>query len=342
MTALRYWLVFGILVLFTSCQSKAPKANIANAYQELPVKLSDLGLFTGALAEQQPAPGVYPYELRTPLFSDYTLKYRFIKLPGGEKPQYLSNDDTLQFPVETIIAKTFAYPKDQRHPEQGKRLIETRILRKQHDGWQGVSYLWNDEQTEAIQKLTGKVVNVEWTHYDGKPASNAYIVPNANQCKGCHGNSNDPIGPRPRNLLHADELLKQFDQPASVSRVPVWNDPQSGSLHDRAKAWLDINCAHCHNPTGPARQSGLDLRYVQHDATQYGIMKMPVAAGRGSGGRHFDIVPGKPDESIMMFRLQSNEPGIMMPELPRRMVDAEGVALIREWISSIAPAASPK
>lgn len=342
MKALRYWLVICMLVMFTSCQSKAPTVGCNPVSHELPQKLSELGLFTGTLAEQQPAAGVYPYELRTPLFSDYTLKYRFIKLPEGEKPQYISNDDTLQFPHGTIIAKTFAYPRDQRHPEQGKRLIETRILRKEHDGWQGVSYLWNDEQTEALQKLTGKVVNAEWTHFDGKPASNAYIVPNANQCKGCHGNSNDPIGPKPRNLLHADELHKQFDQPISVSSVPVWNDPQTGSLHDRAKAWLDINCAHCHNPAGPARQSGLDLRYAQREATQYGIMKMPVAAGRGSGGRHFDIVPGKPDESIMMFRLQSTEPGIMMPELPRRMVDAEGVALIREWISSLPPAASPK
>lgn len=334
----RTWLITGLLVFFVGCRPAAPVIPSDATDEELPEKLSELGLFAGSLAQQLPASGVFPYELRTPLFSDYTLKFRFIKLPEGTHPEYRSNDETLDFPVNTIIAKTFAYPKDQRHPERGKRLIETRILKKQRDGWQGVSYVWNDEQTEAMLKLTGKVVNTDWTHFDGKSMSNAYIVPNANQCKGCHGNSNEPIGPKPRNLFHADALFKQLNQKVVVASIPIWNDPATGSLHDRAKAWLDINCAHCHNPTGPARQSGLDLRYTQMEPAQYGVMKIPVAAGRGSGGRHFDIVPGKPDESILMYRLQSTEPGIMMPELPRRLVDSEGVALIREWISSMAAA----
>jgi len=64
-------------------------------------------------------------------------------------------------------------------------------------------------------------------------------------------------------------------------------------------------------------------------------MKMPIAAGRGSGGRLYDIVPGKPEGSVLLFRLESTEPGIMMPELPRRMLDAEGIQLIRQWIAGM-------
>ncbi len=121
----------------------------------------------------------------------------------------------------------------------------------------------------------------------------------------------------------------------AAPKLAVWNDPSSSSLDDRARAWLEINCAHCHNPHGPASNSGLDLRFSQRDPVKWGVMKVPVAAGRGSGGRSYDIVPGKPDESILTYRLESTEPGIMMPELPRRMVDEESLSLIKEWIASM-------
>jgi mono/diheme cytochrome c family protein len=119
--------------------------------------------------------------------------------------------------------------------------------------------------------------------------------------------------------------------------LAIWNDPKTGTLDERARAYLEVNCAHCHNPKGPARTSALDLLASQTDPTLWGLHKPPVAAGRGTGGRKFDIVPGKPDESIMVFRMESTEPGVMMPELPRRMVDDEGVALIREWIAKMKP-----
>ena len=141
-----------------------------------------------------------PYDLNSPLFSDYTFKYRFIKLPGGASMVYQSDDEPLDFPVGTIIAKTFAYPHDQRDLSKGQKLIETRILRKGPTGWDGVSYVWNDEQTEATLKLTGTISPSKWIHTDGTERSNAYIVPNANQCKSCHGPNNNPIGPKPRNL----------------------------------------------------------------------------------------------------------------------------------------------
>ncbi|MFO0815633.1 MAG: SO2930 family diheme c-type cytochrome [Gemmatales bacterium] len=320
-----------------SCQRSAPEpaANVVEEDSELPEKLSALELFEGPLAEHRPGAHVFPYELRTPLFSDYTLKYRFIKLPCQTSMLYRGDDETIDFPVGTIIAKTFAYPYDQRNPDAGRKLLETRILRKQASGWQGVSYQWNDEQTEAFQKLAGTVKPSTWTHFDGKPRSNAYIIPNANQCKGCHGNNNEPIGPKPRNISSDGVALKMLYFEKPIQPAAIWNQPETGSLEQRAHAWLDINCAHCHNPAGPARQSGLDLRLTQTDPVKRGVMKLPVAAGRGSGGRHYDIVPGKPDDSILLFRLESTEPGIMMPELPRRLVDEEGVRLIREWISSL-------
>jgi uncharacterized repeat protein (TIGR03806 family) len=335
-----FWLLAISMLSALSCQPAAPlpSSQTIDEDAELPEKLSDLKLFKGPMAQQQPAEHVFAYELRTPLFSDYTLKYRFVMLPCQSVMNYRGDDETIEFPLGTIIAKTFAYPYDQRNPAAGQKLLETRILRKNQSGWQGVSYVWNDEQTEAYQKLAGTVKPSTWTHFDGNPRSNAYIIPNANQCKGCHGNGNEPIGPKPRNIASDNILLQMIHHEKPIQSVAIWNQPESGTLEQRAAAWLDINCAHCHNPTGPARQSGLDLRLTQTNTTLRGVMKLPVAAGRGSGGRHYDIVPGKPDDSILMFRLESTEPGIMMPELPRRMVDAEGVALMREWINSLGSA----
>jgi uncharacterized repeat protein (TIGR03806 family) len=317
---------------------------------EPPEKLSAYALFAGDPRQQRPAAGVLKYDLTTPLFSDYTLKHRFIKLPPGTMIHY-RDDGVFHFPVGTIIAKTFTYPHDQRRPQAGERLLETRLLIRKSEGWIGLPYLWNEAQTEAELDEVGGTVDVSWIHDDGQPRKNNYIIPNTNQCKGCHENQGvmEPIGPKARYLnrsgpggvqnqlehWHEAGALAGLPEKSKVPKTAVWNDPATGTLQERARVWLEINCAHCHNPRGPAMQSGLDLRLAQHEPAKYGVWKSPVAAGRGSGGRLYDIVPGEPDASIMVFRLESTEPGVKMPELPSRMVDAEGVKLIREWIASM-------
>ena len=162
---------------------------------------------------------------------------------------------------------------------------------------------------------------MSWIHTDGRARTNNYIIPNANQCKGCHksGETMTPIGPKARHLnrdfayregtenqlAHWSRLgaLAGAPTPSEAPRLAVWDDPKSGTLDARARAWLEINCAHCHNPDGPARNSGLDLLASQRNPTAFGINKPPVAAGLGSGGlalRHRPrparrIDPGLPD-----------------------------------------------
>jgi uncharacterized repeat protein (TIGR03806 family) len=329
-----------------------------------PDKLSEFALFTGNGSTQEAAAGVIPYDLNTPLFSDYTDKFRFVKLPEGTSAEYRP-DDAFAFPVGTIIAKTFAYPVDARDPKLGRRLLETRILKHEADGWVGIPYIWNEEQTEATRQVAGALVDVSWIDEKGETRKNNYIIPNANQCKGCHKQGDDiqPLGPKARHLnkdytykegpdkestenqlAHWARVgsLKDLPDPKAVPKLAVWNDPQSGTLDQRARAWLEMNCAHCHNPVGPARNSGLDLRVAQIEPRKFGIYKTSVAAGRGSGGFDFDIVPGHPDQSIFMFRLLSTDAGIMMPELGKRMIHDEGVALIREWIAGMPEEDRPK
>ena len=95
---------------------------------------------------------------------------------------------------------------------------------------------------------------------------------------------------------------------------------RSGSLEDRAKAYLHINCAHCHNDLGPAKNSGLNLTYYETNQRKRGVYKPPIAAGKGSGNLKFSIVPNEPEKSIMIYRYNNVDPGIMMPEIGRKKV----------------------
>ncbi len=344
------WL-FCALLLAAGCAGKAPPTAGEDTEWQPFDKLSAYHLFLGDGSAQNPAPGVLPYDINTPLFSDYANKLRFVQMPPGTSAVY-NDKEAFEFPVGTIIIKTFAYPHDARDPSQGRRLIETRLLIHRPEGWIGLPYIWNDEQTEATLRVAGGTRDMHWIDTDGRARTVNYIIPNVNQCLGCHENNRvmRPIGPKARSLNrdldYADGAENQFAHWTKVGylrgvpagelpRLPVSNDPSTGTLEQRARAWLEMNCAHCHNPDGPARTSGLDLRYTQDGPSKVGFWKTPVAAGRGSGGRLFDIVPGKPDESILMYRLESMEPGIMMPELGRRLVDTAGVSLVREWIAKL-------
>ena len=111
--------------------------------------------------------------------------------------------------------------------------------------------------------------------------------------------------------------------------------PDASTCEAAARAYLDGNCAHCHNPHGPASTSGMFLDIWQTEPERLGIGKPPVAAGRGSGNRRYGIVPGKPNESILVYRMESDDPGIRMPELGRQLMHREGVELIRAWIKAM-------
>lgn len=314
--------------------------------------LSEYGFFQGDIKLQIPSEGVIPYALNSSLFSDYAQKLRFVRLPNGQKVHY-NPDSVLQFPVGTAIVKTFYYKNDERNARLGSRLIETRVLLHEPKGWVALPYIWNKEQTEAVLEVAGGSELVTWVNQKGEKQTFEYSIPNMNQCKGCHERSGKmtPIGPtvrqlngefeftggRKNQLLHWSEKGYLADLPhdnKSIPRLVNYSDP-SESLDDRVKAYLDINCAHCHNAQGPARSSGLFLAWDVKDKTAYGFMKPPVAAGRGSGNLKFDIVAGKPEESIMHYRMASRDPGIMMPELGRNLHHSEGVELVRDWIKSL-------
>lgn len=305
-------------------------------------------LFTDEGGHQANA-GVMPYALNTPLFSDYAEKSRFLYLPPGTHAAYRPQG-ALDLPVGATLIKTFAYPADFRRPDEKVRKLETRLLIHRRSGWVALTYVWNATQTEAALKRAGARIDISYIDAKGAAQQIDYRVPNQNQCKECHSLSGRvaPIGVKARNLngdfVYAEGaenqlahwtrtgLLTGAPAPDKVARTAVWTK-DSEPLEARARAYLDGNCGHCHNPKGMASNTGLYLDLEEQRPVKIGVGKRPVAAGKGSGDLETDLVPGRPDASIIAYRMASIDPGVMMPELGRSVVHEEGLALIREYIA---------
>jgi uncharacterized repeat protein (TIGR03806 family) len=337
--------------------------------EENPEALSDWGMIAAKDGALQLGNGVTPYDLATPLFSDYALKLRTVWTPDGAPAQYDAKE-AFDFPVGTVVTKTFYYPVPDNDwtgdVEIGRdrsihagtmaldhlRLVETRVLVRREHGWDALPYVWNDEQTDAVLKRTGAVIPMTLIRADGEMEPFSYLVPNANQCAGCHATNATtkeihPIGLKARHLNKPSAFAPGFNQldhwlakgllagdiAQPAPRNAAWTD-EAEPLDARARAYLDVNCSHCHNPNGPADTSGLNLE-PDAKGPAVGECKAPIAAGRGAGGRPYDIVPGRPDLSITLFRMETTDPGAMMPELGRAVTHDEGVALVDDWIAAM-------
>jgi len=336
-----------LFLLIFSANTFSVNSNLILA-DSFPDKLSEFEFFVDDSA-QEPHDKVIPYELISTLFSDYSYKQRWVYVPNNAKASYVE-DWVFDFPEGSALIKTFYYPVDERNPDLGKQLLETRLLLRKKDGWEAVSYAWNEQQNEAYKKIAGKTINASWTDFMGDERQVRYRVPNVNQCKECHAAKDaiTPIGPKAKNINKdfsfeegdfnqlaywmKKEIIDSF--PEDLVSPVDWRD-ESKDINDRARSYLDVNCGHCHSPTGNANSTGLYLNLVETRDINLGIYKKPVATGRGSGGNKYSIVPGKPDESILLYRMESMDPGIMMPESGRALTHQEAVEMVREWITQL-------
>ena len=325
--------------------------------------LSGYNLFADQTEPREATNAGIHYDLITPLFTDYASKYRFVFIPEGKQAAY-SEREVMDMPIGTIVSKTFTMSRDFLNPAAGEVIIETRILIRREQGWAALPYIWREDGSDADLSITGGTRQLSWIHSDGSTRSTNYEIPDTNQCKTCHSITRpetgsgrnfetalEMIGPKARFLNMDNEydgqtvnqltymkeqgaLVGLPDDLDTIDTVPVWTDT-AASLEDRAKGYLDINCAHCHRPAGFASNSALFLDYWREVDETYGVCKTPVAAGAGSGGLQYGIVPGNAAESIFDYRMDSNEPDVRMPEIGRTLIHSEGVALVREWINSL-------
>lgn len=323
-----------------------------------------------------------PYSVTTLLFTNYARKARIIYLPkdesGKPEPAQYRQNKTFTFPVGTIISKTFYFPHDARTPQKGpKHLIETRLLIHRKDGWVGLPYVWKPNGSGATLMPNGAHVEGSVIGLQGKTWKIPYNVPSAATCQRCHqgpkGDSpNYPIGLKVRylnydytypdgktenQLAHMTRLglLKgaPSDPAKNAPSAPMANNPKDGSITQRARAYLDANCGYCHRQHATAgEQTGmylLDNFRTQHPPGNhyYGICKLPESAGAGAGNRRYDIVPGKPQQSILMYRIKTSHYNpktqetnpqsiqISMPPYARSVPDFKGDALVNAWIKQL-------
>lgn len=336
--------------------------------QDPPEDLAELHLFEWdpATSTMTYNEGVVPYELNMPLFSDYALKRRAIFIPPGESAEYQDND-AFDYPVGTLILKSFLLPADMRQPDQDQRLVETRLLIRQEDAWEQWPYTWSEDGSSAKLDRAGEIIPMSFIDAAGETVDFTYLVPQKNQCAQCHelvdpdqDNARyiTPIGPKARHLnrdvvtLDGEKNQLQFladagllsglpplDQVDRSASEATLTDPSALSpeqLDESARDYLDINCAHCHNPAGlNGISSQLFLNHDNPEPFNLGVCKKPGSAGEGTGGFVYDIVPGNADESILVYRTETQELGAIMPLLGRNLVHDEGVAVLRAWIDGM-------
>lgn len=364
----KHWLlaISAFLVLgLSGCGPAGPKLHSEEA---IPDRLADWGLVYRDGSKLVWSEPTTVYDLNTPLFTDYAHKMRTVYVPPGAHVREDENG-RLRYPVGTIFTKTFYYPAGDGPGEVRKaafepaeiregldmnrhRVVETRLLVHYESGWKAISYVWNQKQTEARRKITGAVFPLTLVSEDGKQQDFPYVVPDANQCTGCHATTFNtrqpmPIGPSKPDYMNRSSPLGTGNQLADWQQrgwlkttstdweqAPDWQDT-GHSVESRARAYLEINCAHCHSATGAGDTSGLWLSRDVELGAHLGICKPPIAAGQGTGGNPWSIDPGRPDSSILLYRMASLDPGAMMPELGRSLVHDEGVELVRQWIAGL-------
>lgn len=337
------------LVLLTGCSG----GDGGGASAERPVTLPPEGAPFETLAEwhlfdgeQQPNERVVPYDVVSPLWSDATNKHRFLFVPEGATIGY-QPEAVWQLPVGAVLVKTFAY---------GERLLETRLLVHESGGWAPHTYVWDEAGKTAVRMVAGKDIPVTFVDAGGKTIEHVYGVPNLNLCKECHGiDAVETLGGRTRQLNRSFDYGKgpenQIDHFASLGWLDITPPPaaeretlvdpaaQAGDLGARARSYLEANCAHCHAEGRGASSSGLLLDWAKtaagNPAATFGVCKTPTSAGGGTCGLTYDIVPGKPEESVLMCRIASRVGQIQMPPIATKLVDDAGVALLGEWIQSL-------
>jgi uncharacterized repeat protein (TIGR03806 family) len=297
-----------------------------------PQRLSETGCVV-ATDPKRPASGVIPFAVNAELWSDGATKERFMGLPNGTRIT-VSSDGDFQFPIGTVLVKTFAL---------GDRRVETRLFVRHSDGeWGGYSYEWNDAQTDALLLPGGKTKAV---------GTQTWTFPSRSECLLCHttaagralgpeigqlnGSITYPSTGRTANQLATLQSIGMFTSPiGDPATLTMYPKPFDGSMTpDKARAYLHANCSGCHRPNGGAARSTMDLRFATPFASTNTCNAIPIVDDFGSTANRL-VKPGSPSESIVSLRMHTLDPR-RMPPLASAVVHGQGTSLIDAWIAAL-------
>lgn len=323
-----------------------------------PQSISEIGLFSD-LNTLDVVDGIVPYELVESFWSDGALKRRWIAIPNDgthdtteEKIKYSENGDW-EFPVGSVLIKHFDLKIDDNNPEITKK-VETRFSIKGQDGqFYFLTYNWNEDQTDAILQSIDldETVNIATT--DGGTRTQTWHFPSNTECLTCHNAANKgAIGLKTR-YLNSDYTYAETNitanQLVTLSHLGILDETitdnetsnfltyksiydTNATLEDKARSYLDLNCAYCHRPDTDNR-AAFDLRLINSlEATD--ILNGGILSPLGIPDEKI-LYPGDASKSILFHRMNSVDPGIMMPPLAKSIIDQDAVDLIEAWINQL-------
>ena len=312
----------------------------------IPPLLSQTGAFEN-VRDLTPVKSLIPYDLIVPFWSDGAGKIRFVSVPDGKIK--FSPTGEWSFPAGTVFVKTFELPVDESNPAL-KRRLETRLLvRDEAGGVYGVTYKWRSDNSDADLLTTNLSETIPVKTATGVRTQTWYY-PSRQDCLTCHTpNAGLVLGVKTR------QLNRDFSYPSGISdnELRTWNHlglfdtnldeihlqnlpalarlaDTRRSLEDRARSYLDANCAQCHRPHGTVAY--FDARFDTPLARQ-GLIDGPVLIDQRIDKSRV-IAPNDIWRSILLLRASSND-GLKMPPLARNRVDDEGTALLKQWIESL-------
>jgi uncharacterized repeat protein (TIGR03806 family) len=338
------------------------------ADNEFPRRLSQTGLFAST-REHQPAAGVLPYSINAPQWCDGAVKERFLALPGQSQIEF----ETViypqpapgaypgwKFPDGAVLVETLFLPLDAADAAKRRRL-ETRIFHVQRTTgteevgdayWQGYTYVWSDDQTDAVLLEDPQGRDQVFTIHDpqapGGKRQQTWHYPSRAECNMCHSvaakyaqgvqtlqmNRDHDYGERRANQLRTFEHLGLFTKPLpappeELPRLVDYRDDKQG-LELRARSYLNANCSHCHRKWGGGNAEFQLLATLEPN--EMGVIGVRPAQGAFNMVNGRIIAPGDPDRSVLLYRMAKVGSG-RMPRVASTVVDEAGVKLIREWIA---------
>jgi uncharacterized repeat protein (TIGR03806 family) len=323
----------------------------------IPALLSQTGVFTN-MSTMGTASGLIPYDVNMPLWSDGAVKRRWIAVPNDGTPYGASEQINFtptgewMFPQGTVFVKHFEIGTDDRNPSIKKRL-ETRLLVRDTSGAvYGVTYKWRADNSDA-DLLTGSLsenitiatatgTRTQTWYYPSRQDCLTCHTPNANYVLGVktrqlNGDFNYPSTGRTDNQLRTWNHLGMFNPTLNESAIPGYSHlvnvtNTAASLEDRARSYIDANCAQCHRPNGvPAY---FDARFDTPLASQ-GLVNGNVVNSMGIAGAKV-VVPGDLSKSIMHLRMNAID-STKMPPLAHNVVDTQALSVVDAWINSLGP-----
>ncbi|MGB7329150.1 MAG: PQQ-dependent sugar dehydrogenase [Rubripirellula sp.] len=324
-----------------------------SATADFPRRLSETGLFTKT-ADQTPATGVIPYSINAHHWSDHTNSNQWIGIVSDEKISTFDRSDWqtgqvagfFSFPHNTVLAKTVTYLSDTSDPASQRRL-ETQILHRNHDDWNAYNYIWNDDQTDAVLQDNVAVTRQLTIRDPSQPSGHrtqTWLHASRDQCSLCHIWSASTVHGFKLDQLNrtyageSENQLDKFQRIGLLNDVPADADvcanpyDDEASIDQRARTYLDLNCAHCHRRGGGGtapfeliRNADLDQLNLVNAMPTQGTFNIPDARV---------VASGDPSRSVLLYRMAKAGRG-HMPQFGPTLVDDAGIQIVHDWIASL-------